>query len=296
MTALRNSAPAKLVAFAAALVALFGIALFAGAAVGPERDGASTEDHGGSSSAMGSTAGGHEMDEAATAPDPVRGLAVSGDGLKLALRTTSIEQGRPAELRFAILGSGGAPVRDFDVEHEKRMHLIVVRRDGAGFQHLHPELGSDGTWRVPLTLAEAGSYRVFADFSRAGEARTLATDLSVDGAADYKPLPEPVATADTADGYEVRIDAPTLQAGSEAELGFAVTKDGEPVEPEPYLGARGHLVALREGDLAYLHVHPDEDSLAFMSEFPTEGRYRLYLQFKHDGAVHTAEFTQDVSQ
>ena len=26
---------------------------------------------------------------------------------------------------------------------------------------------------------------------------------------------------------------------------------------QPYLAAYGHLVALRQGDLAYLHVHPD---------------------------------------
>jgi|SRR5215211_274393 len=290
MTALKSSAPAKLAAFAAALVVLFGIALFAGATIGPKRDG-------GSSSAMGSEAGGHGMNQAATTtPDPVRGLAVSQDGLKLALLTVNLDRGRPGQLSFAILGSGGSPVRDFDVEHEKRMHLIVVRRDGTGFQHLHPKLASDGTWRAPLTLADAGSYRVFADFSRAGEAHTLAADLTVDGPADYRPLPEPATAADAGHGYRVEIDAPAVSAGSEAELRFAVTKDGEPVAPEPYLGARGHLVALREGDLAYLHVHPDEDSLAFMSEFPTDGRYRLYLQFKHGGAVHTAEFTQDVSE
>ena len=31
---------------------------------------------------------------------------------------------------------------------------------------------------------------------------------------------------------------------------------------EPYLGAKGHLVALREGDLAYLHIHPEGGELA----------------------------------
>jgi hypothetical protein len=76
----------------------------------------------------------------------------------------------------------------------------------------------------------------------------------------------------------------------------SVTRDGREVETEPYLGARGHLVALREGDLAFLHVHPDEDSLAFMAEFPSAGRYGLYLQFKHHGRVHTAEFTQEVTR
>jgi hypothetical protein len=80
---------------------------------------------------------------------------------------------------------------------------------------------------------------------------------------------------------------------------------GKVVHTEPYLGAGGHLVALREGDLAYLHVHPaedghgagaSEDAVPFMTEFPSAGRYRLYLQFKHDGRVHTAEFTQEVSR
>jgi hypothetical protein len=189
-------------------------------------------------------------------------------------------------------------VRDYDVEHEKRMHVIVVRRDGHGFQHVHPRLGDDGVWRAPLTLHEAGSYRVFADFVHAGEAETLASDLAVDGNADYRPLPAPATTARTSDGYDVSLDAEEPRAGDEAELSFTVSRGGETVRTERYLGAGGHLVALREGDLAYLHVHPEEHGAAvsFMTEFPSEGRYRLYFQFKHAGRVHTAEFTQQVAR
>jgi hypothetical protein len=281
----------KLGGFAAALVLLFGAAALAGDTLGPDRSGDTRPEaagHGG-----GEMAGGHGG-EAAVAP--VRGLAVSTDGLTLALGTTELERGRPSELRFSIRGAGGRPVRDFEVEHERRMHLIVVRRDGSGFQHLHPELDASGTWSVPMTLREAGSYRVFADFKHAGEARTLAADLHVDGAADYRPLPAPALEAATGDGYNVRLEAGDVRAGREAELRFTITRGGEAVEAEPYLGARGHLVALREGDLAYLHVHPNDDSVAFASEFPTAGRYRLYLQFKHKGRVHTAAFTREVSR
>src|SRR5829696_8378139 len=74
------------------------------------------------------------------------------------------------------------------------------------------------------------------------------------------------------------------------------SRHGHAVHAEPYLGARGHLVALREGDLAYLHVHPSGNSVAFATGFPTAGRYRLYLQFKHDGRVHTAAFTCEVAR
>ncbi len=33
-----------------------------------------------------------------------------------------------------------------------------------------------------------------------------------------------------------------------------------------------------------------------MATFPTAGRYRLFLQFKTEGRVHTAEFTQEVAR
>jgi hypothetical protein len=65
----------------------------------------------------------------------------------------------------------------------------------------------------------------------------------------------------------------------------------------PYLGAKGHLVALRRGDLAFLHVHPDDRSLRFMATLPTAGRYRLFLQFKtDDGRLHAAAFTREVTR
>jgi hypothetical protein len=97
------------------------------------------------------------------------------------------------------------------------------------------------------------------------------------------------------DGYEVRFAGTPAGAGPEAELDFTVTRNGQPVALDDYLGAKGHLVALREGDLAFLHVHPDEDRLRFMASFPSAGRYRLFLQFKADGEVHTAAFTEEVS-
>jgi hypothetical protein len=61
---------------------------------------------------------------------------------------------------------------------------------------------------------------------------------------------------------------------------------------EPYLGAYGHLVALHAPDLAYSHVHPEGEGVAFEADLDPSSRYRLYLQFKHGGRVHTAEFTR----
>ena len=73
------------------------------------------------------------------------------------------------------------PVTAYDVEHEKRLHFIAVRRDFTGFQHVHPVLDADGTWSTDLDLTP-GQWRVFADFKPTGaEAVTLGADLSVPG-------------------------------------------------------------------------------------------------------------------
>jgi hypothetical protein len=280
------SAAPKLAGFAVALAVVFGGAALAGGAVEPLRDPAQAE---------GMTA----MDDAAhggaLSVQPVRGLAVSEGGLTLQLARAAARTGRPFELAFRVVDRRGQAVRDFDVEHTKRMHLIVVRRDMTGFQHLHPTQRSDGTWSVPVTLRDAGTYRVFADFSHDGKPRTLADDLQVDGTVHSRPLPAPAQTS-TVDGLDVRLTEGASHAGKESELAFTVTRSGRPVAVQDYLGAKGHLVALRQGDLAFLHVHPDESSLTFMSTFPTAGTYRLFLQFKVDGRVHTAAFTQEVSR
>jgi hypothetical protein len=253
------------------------------------------------SSEGGGHGGGHGGTAEHEAAPAVRGLTVSSGGLTLAMPRAEIERGRRTELRFSIQDSAGKPVRDFDVEHARRLHFIVVRRDLTGFQHLHPAMASDGTWTAPLTLPQAGDYRAFADFKRDGRNETLATDLFVDGPVDFRALPAPTDSARTAGGHEVSLESGAVHAGDEAELRFRVARGGKPVTVEPYLGARGHLVALRQGDLAYLHVHPLDEpaggkAVTFATTFPTAGRYRLFLQFKDGGRVRTAAFTTQVAR
>ena len=125
------SSPIRLTAFAALLASAFAAALGLGALIGPDRASSAP------SAAPHEGMGEHE----AMTADPVRGLAASDDGLTLDLDHAHATPGRPFDLRFRITDAHGATVRDFDVEHTKRMHLIVVRRDLTGFQHLHPDAG-----------------------------------------------------------------------------------------------------------------------------------------------------------
>jgi len=279
---------AKLAGFAVAAALIFAAAAFAGSRADVHPGKPATEQE--PMHAMAADGAG------TMAPQPVRGLAVSEKGLTLELARRSAPRGEAFELAFRIADRNGKTVRDFDVEHTKRMHFIVVRRDMTGFQHLHPAENPDGTWSVPVTLPDAGSYRVFADFSVDEEPYTLADDLTVDGSVRSQALPAPARSVDV-DGLRVTLTEGATEAGAESELAFTVTRNGTPVAIQDYLGAKGHLVALRQGDLAFLHVHPDEDSLKFMATFPTAGSYRLFLQFKTgDGRLHTAAFTQEVSR
>jgi len=303
------SALAKLAGFAVMLAVLFGGGALAGGAIGPDRDsgrsaqGPAEKDqsaHGAESGEHGSKPGAH--DRGRSKARPLRGLAVAADGLRVIVDDSELRRGRTESLGFRIVDDVGDTVRDFDVEHTKRLHLIVVRRDLTGFQHLHPKQGADGGWSTRLRLDEAGSYRLFADFSYQDESFTLANDLRVDGAADLKPLASPSRTSVSDGSYDVRLGADHARPGEEADLRFTVTKEGQTVQIERYLGARGHLVALREGDLAFLHVHPTEqghraargDPIGFAATFPTPGRYRLFLQFQHRGHVQTVAFTREV--
>jgi hypothetical protein len=285
----------RLAAYAVGLVAVFAGSAAAGTVVGPV--GAAPRDHAGTDGAAHNQHG--DANKPVEAP---KGLQVSQDGYTLVPALTSLPSAKPSTYAFRIAGPDGKPVTRYTPTHDKQLHLIVVRRDLDGFEHVHPTMSADGTWQVGLSLrAGPGTYRIFADFApEDGEALTLGTDLVVAGDQRPRLLPAPAATA-TVDGYTVTLDG-RLAAGTSSALTLTVRKDGRPAtDLQPYLAAYGHLVALRQGDLAYLHVHPDGEpgdgrtepgpAIKFHAEVPTTGTYRLYLDFKHADIVRTAEFT-----
>jgi hypothetical protein len=282
--------PRKIVAFVAALAAVFAVAVWAGKALGPQGDVGieHTEGH-----------------AAAPVAELPGGLQSTQDGYTLDLAKPFAVADKNVPLQFRILDANGAPVTRYTESHEKLLHLIVVRNDLTGFQHVHPVLHTDGFWSVPLNLGRGGDYRVFADFTpEGGPALTLGANLHVAGRYDPQPLPIPAATTEV-DGFTVTLKG-TPTTGQSSMLTLTVSRDGQPVtDLQPYLGAYGHLVALRASDLAYLHVHPAGEpgdgvtpsgpDIGFHTTFPSQGDYRLYLDFQHGDVVRTAEFSVSVT-
>ncbi|MGH3747230.1 MAG: hypothetical protein ACRDT8_07510, partial [Micromonosporaceae bacterium] len=236
----------KLGGLGIALVLVFGAAYAVGQLAGPVA-GPAGPDAGHRSGGHGADAGGHAGGRHGGGSDTELpgGLLVSDHGHTLATVPT-----KPDQFGFRIIGPDGEAVTRFDVEHDKRMHLIVVRRDLSGFRHVHPTMGADGTWRVASPIGKPGTYRAFADFKPTGaEALTLGIDVTAPGAVRPLPLPAPAATA-KADDYTVTLSG-GVKPGATSKLTLSVSRDGKPVtDLQPYLGAYGHLVALRSGDLA----------------------------------------------
>lgn len=229
------------------------------------------------------------------------GLRAQLAGLRLAPLSQTVTAGASTTWRFRIIGCDGSPVRHFDRDNTKLLHLILVRMDLTGYQHLHPTLDADGTFTIKLRTPRAGTYRAITDFVIDGRKYVLGTNLTAPGPVRSIPLPRP-ALESSVDGYDVQLQRPAqLTAGQEAQLTFRITRDGQPINDlEPYLGSYGHLVALHASELAYSHVHPISadpagGAITFNAELGDRGTYRLFLQFQTHGRVHTVAFTQIIS-
>jgi hypothetical protein len=282
---------ARLGGFAVALALVFGAAWWAGTGV----PGALVPPATASDEHAGDLPAGPTLEIASA------GLVSASAGYTLVPRgETTFKPGVPGELAFVVTGPNGLPVTAFDTKEERQLDLVVVGRDGAAFQHLHPAMDPDGVWRVPLTLPAAGVYRAYADFvATGGPTLVLGIDLFVPGR--FAPAEFPSSRTAHVAGYDVRLDA-DLVAGGTSPVFVTIDRDRVPVtDIEPYLGALGHLVVLRQSDLAYLRAAPMAPEampahltglgLAFAVEVPAAGGHRLFLEFKHRGVVHMAEFT-----
>ncbi|MEU5434955.1 hypothetical protein AB0G73_16490 [Streptomyces sp. NPDC020719] len=231
------------------------------------------------------------------------GLSDGKDGYRLTSKDTTLPGGKQAAYGFTVTGPDGKAVTDFAVDQTKRMHFYAIRSDLTGFQHLHPTMAADGTWSADLSALAPGSWRMFTSFtpnSGTGKGKdfVLSRTVTVPGDAAKTPLPAPAATT-RVDGYTVTVKG-ELMAGMAHPLTVSIAKDGKPVtDLQPYLETYAHLTSFHEGDAAFAHLHPTTKvtgdnggpALSFHAELPTSGNWRLFLQFRTGGKLHTAALT-----
>jgi hypothetical protein len=230
------------------------------------------------------------------------------------------QAGKPTYLSLRVTEQKvGEPINQFDIIHDKIMHLIIVNsEDLSHFAHIHPKLDKEtGIFHITHTFVKAGKYKMWIDVKPKGGMQILtAFAFNVEG----QPVHTPATIAQerncvknvVADGqsYQVSLNCQPehLVAGRNIKMTFEINDaiNGKPITNlEPLMAAGGHCVIIDADAREFLHVHPAEEvndaaswrggpSVSFLANFPKPGLYRAWGQFQHEGRLLTADFTFEV--
>ncbi|AHF93168.1 hypothetical protein OPIT5_26070 [Opitutaceae bacterium TAV5] len=243
--------------------------------------------------------------------------------------------GKESRFVLSLTTASGKPIGpdDLFLVHTQKLHLMIVDPTLEDYRHLHPEPGErEGEWVFRMTPQRGGDYRLFADFMPVATGRGLyamaefaaasgAADAGAEGEAGGESaslfrsgrLAEKArgtgATVVVRDGYrfELSASAQPVRAGQQAELAFAVTREGGGAVPlEPVMDAYAHLVAFDEARSGFAHLHPQEADLSkkpdaehprltFAVTIPQAGRYVVWAQVDLAGAETFVPFPLEVA-
>ncbi|HKX16113.1 MAG TPA: hypothetical protein VJN19_13030 [Propionibacteriaceae bacterium] len=267
---------AKLVAFLAVLAAVFGVSYLAGV-----------------------------QSQALLAPAPTHnsemGLPTSTvEGYEVSVVQPTQQPGKDVPVELAVTAPDGEALSWLGEDSGEPLHLIALRRDLTGYQHLMAQQGEGTAWWGILDLTP-GPWHVIIYFRSQALDReiTLASDFMVSG--EYRPEPLPPA----ANQVEARGLTATLEAGlttrADSSTAVTVTDSGQPVtDLQPAHGALGHAIVISPADLGYLHLHSTSQGsgprLDFAGSVPDKGSYRMFVEFYRAGEPYQVEFTAQVTR
>ena len=234
---------------------------------------------------------------------------------------TELEAGKPATLSFVprVIGKESESVA-LDLQHEKKIHLIIVSEDLSYFEHIHPEYQSDGSYQVKVLpkgqayrdgagkdetrFENGGNYFLFADYLPTGGAHQVEkVAFKVNGTPKVPVAYKIEKLSGSSGNYSLKlgVTGDKFITGAQLHMTGTVMKDGKQVDAnslENYLGAKAHMVVISLNEKEYLHVHPDvaEGKLDLHTTFKNPGIYRGWIQFQAEGKIHTTDFTLNVTQ
>jgi hypothetical protein len=98
---------------------------------------------------------------------------------------------KPTHLSLVITEQKvGEPINQFDIIHDKLMHLIIVNsKDLSHFAHIHPKLNKETSiFHITHTFAKAGKYKMWIDVKPKGGIQILtAFPFNVEGQPVHSP-------------------------------------------------------------------------------------------------------------
>lgn len=211
-----------------------------------------------------------------------------------------IEAGYPVRLTFSI--KKNKELVQLDISHEMKIHVMVVSKDLNWFQRIYPVQQKDGTYAVTQTLHNGGEYLLFACFKPLGLEKVL-HKLEIEVQGYYMTSREVSSNKPIAytDDYKVTLEnAEDFKTSKTQTLKIAIEKCEKKLEQsdlEQYLGTHAHIVLINKIDKDFLHIHPvSHGRYPIYAETKIEkaGKYKMWVQFKIHGKLHTADFNISV--
>ncbi|WP_028777034.1 hypothetical protein [Shimazuella kribbensis] len=183
---------------------------------------------------------------------------------------------------------------ELEINHEKRLHLIVVSADLKEYYHLHPIDKGNGIFEQAFKLKD-NAYKVFVDIQPKNIAyHNKAIELEVGQSHSVHhihPLEVDTTFVKSIDNKTVELTIDSLGVHQNTTFRF----DSKNGKPDPYLGALGHVVILDESAETFIHVHPkSENETVFETHFMKPGIYKLWGEFKFGEQVHAYPFVIEV--
>jgi hypothetical protein len=209
------------------------------------------------------------------------------------------------------------PMKDYEVEMTKKMHVVIVSNDFKYFIHSHPELNmKTGHLLLTQEFPVAGTYQIYSDGipNNLPDHQVFRYEVNVGKPSPADRKGKPSGRSVNVGPYEVDLSAVRLQSQKMNMLDINILniKDGKPAtDLHPYLGSPAHAVFLSENDLSYVHAHPMKaGEMMDMSKVPPPmpeggpspadmmlhlslyepGTYEMWLQFRGGKELYVAKF------
>jgi Cupredoxin-like domain len=237
-----------------------------------------------------------------------------------------VKAGEKIELSLTIKNANGETVKDFQIVHEKLLHLLIVSDDLAEFYHEHPEQQADGSFKVPFTFKNGGVFKLYADLKPKDSGQIVKSfNLAVSGNDRAR---EEIKVDDklektVGDLFVTLKSDENITAGKDLMLNFQVfdVKTQKPVtDLQNYLGEKAHFVVISQDLKDFVHAHPmsrdnvksehshtseekheeklqgaeAESIVSAHINFPNSGLYKIFAQFQRNGKVITVPFVINV--
>jgi hypothetical protein len=232
--------------------------------------------------------------------------------VSLKYNPTIPEAGQPTLITIKITeNQSDKRIKEFDLLHEKLMHVIIVSEDLSYFSHIHPIFDEkERKFTISHVFPETGKYKIWVDFKPKNGNQTLVSfnlDTMI-GTYDksISITKERQYTKQIDKNYYVNLLIPKeIKSNKPVDLTFVILdQNSNPItDLTPLMGAGGHSVIISSDLKEFLHVHPTKEvisdwkggpQISFSTVFPYPGLYKSWGQFQHQNAIITADFVLEV--